>query len=85
MEKRRTLKNGIGVKKPLNMPKIYKELDQGRSVKSVAAEWGVSPATLYRRHNEYQADLELHFKESDLPPLPEELVKEIGELLEDKL
>lgn len=88
MEKRRTLKNGIGVKKSLNMPKIYKELDKGRSVKSVAKEWGVSPSTLYRRHHEYQAELERNLKESDFPPLPEELVKEIGELselLDDKL
>lgn len=71
MEKRKTLKNGQGNKKPVDMQKVYQALDAGRSVQSVAEEWGVSQSTLYRRHQEYQAQLEIIAEE--LPPLPEEL------------
>lgn len=69
MTKRKTLKNGKGTKKPIDMEKVYKSLDTGRSVQSVAEEWDVSPSTLYRRHHEYQAEQDRVFLE-DLPPLP---------------
>lgn len=71
MERRKTLKNGRGSRKQIDMPKVYQELDSGRSVKSVAEEWGVSPSTLHRRHHEYQAGLAMILDE--LPPLPEDM------------
>lgn len=71
MERRKTLKNGRGSRKPIDMQKVYQELDSGRSVQSVAKEWGVSPSTLHRRHHEYQAGLALILEE--LPPLPEDV------------
>lgn len=71
MEQRKTLKNGKGSRKPIDMKKVYQELDSGRSVQSVAEEWGVSPSTLYRRHHEYQAGLALILEE--LPPLPDDM------------
>lgn len=71
MTRRKTLKNRNGGKKLVDMEKVYAQLDFGRSVKSVAEEWGVSPSTLYRRHREYQEGLEA--KENELPPLPEGL------------
>lgn len=71
MERRKTLKNGRGSRKPIDMQKVYQELDSGRSVQSVAEEWGVSPSTLHRRHHEYQAGLALILEE--LPPLPEDV------------
>lgn len=70
MIKRKTLKNGNGSKKPVDIEKVYIQLDSGRSVKSVAEEWGVSPSTLYRRHREYQAGLAAQLQDSELPPLP---------------
>ena len=73
MERRKTLKNGNGGKKLIDMEKVYRQLDNGRSVKSVADEWGVSPSTLYRRHREYQAEVELCLKENELPPLPDDV------------
>ena len=33
---------------------VYKELDGGRTIKSVAAELQISVSTLRRRHSEYQ-------------------------------
>lgn len=69
--KRKTLKNGNGGKKPVDMVKVYTALDSGRSVRDVANEWGVSPSTLYRRHKEYQDKLEQKHRKDDLPPLPE--------------
>lgn len=74
MNRRKTLKNGMGSKKQIDMPRVYEELDAGRSVKSVAEEWGVSPSTLYRRHREYQSGLERYQQEDDLPPLPDDLL-----------
>lgn len=71
MQKRKTLKNGKGSKKPVDMQKVYQALDSGRSIQSVADEWQVSKATLYRRHHEYQAELERIFDE--LPPLPTDM------------
>lgn len=66
---RKTLKNGKGGKKIVDMEKVYQQLDSGRSVKSVAEEWDVSPSTLYRRHQEYQRKLAM--EEEEFPPLPE--------------
>lgn len=42
--------SGRGGKKLLDMEKIYKQIDSGRSIDEVAKEWGVSRTTLYRRH-----------------------------------
>lgn len=75
MTKRKTLRNGKGSRKPIDMEKVYKALDSGRSVQSVAKEWNVSPSTLYRRHHEYQTELE-HREQTfleDLPPLPADM------------
>ena len=33
---------------------VYKELDEGRTIKSVAEELQISVSTLRRRHSEYQ-------------------------------
>lgn len=68
MMKRKTLKNGKGSKKLVDMQKVYQALDSGRSIQSVADEWQVSRSTLYRRHYEYQAELDRMYEE--LPPLP---------------
>lgn len=73
MTKRKTLKNGHGGKKQVDMEKVYKALDSGRSVKSVADEWQVSTSTLYRRHREYQAEIERNILENELPPLPDDV------------
>lgn len=70
--RRKTLKNGNGSKKPVDMVKVYVALDSGRSVSDVANEWGVSPSTLYRRHKEYQDQLEQKNRKDDLPPLPQD-------------
>lgn len=70
MIRRKTLKNGNGIRKPVDIEKVYVQLDLGRSVKSVAEEWGVSPSTLYRRHHEYQEKLAGKEQENELPPLP---------------
>lgn len=79
--KRKSLKNGIGGKKLIDMEKVYRQLDTGRSVQSVAKEHGVSKSTLYRRHAEYQERMEAVTRasyqkmqqEEGLPPLPEEI------------
>ncbi len=79
--KRKSLKNGIGGKKLIDMEKVYQKLDTGRSVESVAKEYGVSKSTLYRRHAEYQERMEAITRASfrnlqqteGLPPLPEEI------------
>lgn len=86
MEKRKTLKNHKARgKKLVDMQKVYRALDSGRSVKSVADEWGVSPATLHRRHHEYQAELDLMFmEEDDLPPLPNDVIAPVMEKLDQQ-
>lgn len=67
--------SGRGGKKLLDMEKIYKQIDSGRSIDEVAKEWGVSRTTLYRRHREYQTEVAaLKYKSDidlDLPPLPQ--------------
>ena len=68
MEKRVSLKKRKRGKKLLDMEKIYRQLDNGRTVKDVAAEWGVSESTLYRRHREYQAEREALEREQQVPP-----------------
>ena len=80
MTKRKYLKKGNGGKKLIDMEKVYVQLDAGRSVKSVAKEWGVSPSTIYRRHREYQAEVEL-CGDSELPPLPESDLDPVSEKL----
>lgn len=68
-------------KRQIDMYYVYKELDAGRTVKSVAEELGVSRATIYRRHREIQEEIDMYEKEyeqlhgtdvSALPPLPPE-------------
>lgn len=65
--------SGRGGKKLLDMEKIYKQIDSGRSIDEVAKEWGVSRTTLYRRHREYQTEVVAlkHKSDLDLPPLPQ--------------
>ena len=65
---RKSLGNGNKGKKLIDMETVYRELDNHRSVKDVAAEWGVSASTLYRRHREYQAEVKA-MKEQELFPL----------------
>lgn len=75
--RRKTLCLGNG-KKEIDMEKIYHQLDSGRSVKSVAKEWGVAVSTLYRKHHEYQKEIEAVYGaegEELYPPLPEDLLE----------
>lgn len=79
MTKRKYLKNGNRGKVLIDMEKVYRQLDGGRSIESVAKEWGVSVSTLYRRHREYQKEVdaleknENNFIETELPPLPNDI------------
>lgn len=63
----------------IDMEKVYRQLDNGRKLKDVAKEWGVSESTLRRRHREYQEwiktlkNLEQERKE-ELPPLPPDMI-----------
>ena len=41
--------------KSIDMEWVYKQIDSGRTARSVAEELGVSESTLYKRHKEYQA------------------------------
>lgn len=68
-EREKLVRRGRG-KKMLDMEKVYRQLDNGRTVKDVAAEWGVSESTLYRRHREYQREVKAILK--DLSVLEEE-------------
>lgn len=79
--RRETLCPGNG-KKEIDMEKVYRQLDSGRSVKSVAREWGVAVSTLYRKHHEYQKEIEAvcgaegeEFPPLPFPPLPEDLLE----------
>ena len=69
--KRKYLKNGNRGKVLIDMEKVYRQLDSGRSIESVAKEWGVSVSTLYRRHREYQKEIEA--VEDKLPPIPNDI------------
>lgn len=76
MTQRKSLGRGRG-KGNIDMEKVYRQIDSGRTVESVAAEWGVSASTLYRRHRAYQKEIELVYRaetERQLPPLPEDLM-----------
>lgn len=79
MTKRKYLKNGNRGKVLIDMEKVYRQLDSGRSIDSVAKEWGVSVSTLYRRHREYQQEIDVveekesNFIEAELPPLPKDI------------
>ncbi len=68
VERKKLVQRGRG-KKMLDMEKVYLQLDNGRTVKDVAAEWGVSESTLYRRHREYQREVKAIMEE---PPVLEE-------------
>ncbi len=77
--KRKYLKNGNRGKVLIDMEKVYRQLDGGRSIESVAKEWGVSVSTLYRRHREYQKEVDaLEKKErtltEELPPIPGDML-----------
>lgn len=48
--------------------KVYRMIDSGMTVTQAAASLGVSKATLYRRHREYQKQAE--YMNDDLPELP---------------
>lgn len=50
------------------MEKVYRMIDSGMTVTQAAASLGVSKATLYRRHREYQKQAE--YMNDDLPELP---------------
>lgn len=65
---RKTLSNRNRGKKLVDMEKVYRQLDNGRSVADVAAEWGVSTSTLYRRHREYQAEARAMREREPFPP-----------------
>ena len=43
----------------VDMEWVYKELDSGRTEKSVAKELGISETTLRRRHKTYQEELRI--------------------------
>ncbi len=79
MTKRKYLKNGNRGKVLIDMEKVYRQLDSGRSIESVAKEWGVSVSTLYRRHREYQQEVDVvEEKEKpfteELPPIPGDML-----------
>lgn len=78
MTERRNL-CGQRAKKLIDMEKVYRQLDNGRSVKDVAKEWGVSESTLRRRHREYQERIKILKKleqerKEELPPLPPDMI-----------
>lgn len=51
-------------RKQIDMEWVYKELDEGRTIKSVAEELQISVSTLRRRHSEYQQRIKIeHAKE----------------------
>ena len=68
-------------KKMIDMEAVYRAIDSGKKLTLIAAELGVSRTTLYRRHKEYQKEIEvleheaflnnIHSGEYQLPPLPE--------------
>ena len=42
------------LRKEIDMAYVYREIDRGRTLKSLSKELGVSRSTLYRRHHRYQ-------------------------------
>lgn len=44
-------------RKQVDLEWVYKKLDEGRTIKSVADELEISVSTLRRRHSEYQAKI----------------------------
>lgn len=73
LTERKYLKEERKSRKFIDMEKVYKSLDAGRTVQSVAEEWGVSKTTLYRRHYEYQEYVAIMKRENALPPLPDDM------------
>jgi len=65
------------------MEKVYELIDkEGMSIKQAAEYLGVHRSTLYKRHSEYQkqiedelknidTNIEFDFDDEDLPPIPE--------------
>lgn len=56
--RKKLVENVTHARKKIDMEWVYKEIDNGRSVKSIAAELGVSETTIRRRHHDYQQSLE---------------------------
>ena len=53
-------------RKEIDMPYVYRELDKGRTEKSIAEELQVSVTTLRRRHEIYQKKLEEAERATDI-------------------
>ena len=66
-----TVRKNLGKKKSrtwIDMEKVYRMIDSGMTVTEAAESLGVSKATLYRRHREYQK--QAAYMNDDLPDLP---------------
>ena len=64
----------------IDMEKVYREIDAGKTIAQVAKGLGCSESTLRRRHREYQKKVDALLHEPVLDPyldmhLPEELQK----------
>lgn len=71
--RRKTITNGRRViYKKVDMEAVYREIDSGKTVNEVAAEFGVHRSTLLKRHREYQQKLAAEDMEK-LPPLPDDI------------
>ncbi len=62
---RQTLTNGKRGKKNIDMEMVYAEIDRGKTVKAVAAQFKVSERTLYRRHAEYQKQYDVQLSDEN--------------------
>lgn len=49
---RKTLTNGRGKRKNVDLVEVYRYIDAGHSVAAAAAHFGISESTLYKRHRE---------------------------------
>ena len=66
-----TVRNNLAKNKcrpGIDLEKVYSRIDSGMTVTQAAESLGVSKATLYRRHREYQKQAE--YMNDDLPDLP---------------
>ena len=66
-----TVRKNLGKKKSrtwIDMEKVYRMIDSGMTVTQAAESLGVSKATLYSHHREYQKQAE--YMNDDLPDLP---------------
>ena len=58
-KERKTLANSkMPQYKEVDIEKVYKEIDSGKSIVQIAKEMGVSRQTLYNRHKEFQKQFE---------------------------